>query len=239
MPEYPHTLFATSLVLALAMWTMPVQASSPETSDRPLMVDTLPKKDTASGKLKAERPQEIVFLLDVSNSMAQGKKMDLLKSSMTVLLDKLRPVDRVSLISFGNDVLPLYRTTTFSKPDSLLRIITNIRSKATATNVNGAIDMAFEQVSSTPKGTTRQEIFLVTDGEFELSKRVVTMVKADTTIRLTAVIVGEGSQATKASLYVRQTLGLDVVTLVEEKRDAKNLLVHIEALTGAPLRKNE
>lgn len=162
--------------------------------------------------------------------------MDLLKGSMAVLLDKLRPVDRVSLISFGNDVMPLYRTTTFSKPDSLLRIIGSIRSKATATNVNGAIDMAYEQVSATPRGTTRQEIFLVTDGEFELNKRVVKMVKADTTVRLTAVIVGEGTQAAKAALYVRETLGLDVVTLVEEKRDAKNLLLHIEALTGAPLK---
>lgn len=193
-------------------------------------------RDTVPAKLQATRPQEIVFLLDVSNSMGQGKKMDLLKSSMAVLLGKLRPIDRVSLISFGNDVIPLYRTTTFSKPDSLMRIIGQVRSKATATNVNGAIDMAYEQINTTPKNTTRQEIFLVTDGEFELNKRVVKMVKADSTIRLTAVIVGEGSQATKAALYVRQTLGLDVVTLVEEKRDAKNLLLHIEALTGAPLK---
>ena len=194
-------------------------------------------RDSVPTKLQANKPQEIVFLLDVSNSMAQGKKMDLLKSSMTVLLNKLRPVDRVSLISFGNDVVPLYRTTTFSKPDSLLKIITNVRSKATATNVNGAIDMAYEQISATPKGTTRKEVFLVTDGEFELNKRVVKMVKADSTIRLTAVIVGEGSAATKAALAVRKTLNLDVVTLVEEKRDARNLLDHIEALTGAPLRK--
>jgi uncharacterized protein with von Willebrand factor type A (vWA) domain len=208
------------------------QASAEKRFD--VAFDTVPHADT--GKLRARRPQEIVFLLDVSNSMAQGKKMDLLRGSMQVLLEKLRPVDRVSLISFGNDVLLLYRTTTFSKPDSLMRIIGAVRSKATATNVNGAIDMAYEQLSATPSGTTRQEVFLVTDGEFELSKRIVALVKKDSSIRLTAVIVGEGSAAAKAALAVRKSLELDVVTLVEEKRDAHNLLDHIEALTGEPLK---
>lgn len=198
--------------------------------------DTLPLRDTAGGKLQASRPQEIVFLLDVSNSMGLGKKMDLLKKSMETLLVKLRPVDRVSLISFGNDVSTLYRTTSFSQSDSLLRIIDHIRSTATATNVNGAIDMAYEQVLATPKGTTRQEVFLITDGEFLLNKRVIGMVKENGSVRLTAVIVGEGTAAEKAGAYVRGSLGLDVVTLVNEGRDVNNLLEHIRSLTGAPIK---
>ena len=231
MIERKKYLMGMRSLLALVVATMlTVPAMAQVLSKEVPLPDSLP-----GGRVPA-RPQDIVFLLDVSNSMAQGKKMDLLKGSMVVLLDKLRQVDRVSLISFGNDVVPLYRTTTFSKPDSLMRIIGNIRSKATATNVNGAIDLAYDQLATTPKNTTRQEVFLVTDGEFELNKRVVKMVKEDTTVRLTAVIVGEGTQATKAALYVRQTLGLDVVTLVEEKRDAGNLLLHIEGLTGAPLK---
>jgi uncharacterized protein with von Willebrand factor type A (vWA) domain len=198
--------------------------------------DTLPGKGANPGKLQAVQPQEIVFLLDISNSMGQGKKMDLLRKSMQALLEKLRPVDRVSLISFGNDVTLLYATTSFSKPDSLLRIIEHIRSIATATNVNGAIDMAYEQMSATPRGKTRQEVFLVTDGEFKLNKRVIALVKEDSTVRLTAVIVGEGASAEKAVAYVRETLGLDVVTLVNENRDVNNLLEHIRVLTGAPLK---
>jgi len=168
------------------------------------VMDTLPARDSATGKLQAAKPQEIAFLLDVSNSMGQGRKMELLKKSMTALLDKLRPVDHVSLITFGNDVLALYRTTSFSKPDSLLRIIEHVRSTATATNVNGAIDMAYEQAMATPAGTTRQELFLITDGEFKLNKRVITLVKDHPAIRLTAVIVGEGESAEKAGAYVRE-----------------------------------
>ena len=200
------------------------------------ITDTLPTQDTGSGKLRGAGPQEIVFLLDVSNSMGQGRKMDLLKGSMMTLLDKLRPVDRVTLIVFGNDVTPLFRTTSFVNPDSLLRIIEHIRSTATATNVNGAIDLAYEQMVATPPGTTRQEVFLITDGEFKLNKRVIALVKDNARVRLTAVIVGEGAAADKAVTYVRETLGLDVVTLVNQSRDVNKLLDHIQGLTGAPLK---
>jgi len=152
------------------------------------------------------------------------------------LLDKLRPVDHVTLIVFGNDVTPLFRTTSFVNPDSLLRIIEHIRSTATATNVNGAIDLAYEQMVATPPGTTRQEVFLITDGEFKLNKRVIALVKDNARVRLTAVIVGEGAAADKAVTYVRETLKLDVVTLVNQSRDVNKLLDHIQGLTGAPLK---
>ena len=50
------------------------------------------------------------------------------------------------------------------------------------------------------------------------------------------MIVGEGLSAEKAVIYVRETLLLDVVTLVNETRDVNNLLEHIRQLTGAPIK---
>jgi uncharacterized protein with von Willebrand factor type A (vWA) domain len=114
-----------------------------------------------------------------------------------------------------------------------MRIIEKIRSTATATNVNGAIDMAYDQLSETPRGKTRQEVFLVTDGEFKLVKRVIKAVQDQTWVRMTAVVVGKGESAEKAVIYVRDTLGLDVVTLVNEDKDANNLLDHIRELNTA------
>ena len=201
-----------------------------------LSSDTLPPKDTGTLKLQSPLPQDIIFLLDISNSMGQGKKMDLLKRSMQALLEKLRTVDRVSLISFGNDAVTLYRTYSFSKPDSLIRIIERIHSTATATNVNGGIDMAYEQLLYPAAEKMRQEVFLITDGEFKLNKFTIERIKQNPRIRLTAVIVGEGLSAEKAVIYVRETLLLDVVTLVNETRDVNNLLEHIRQLTGAPIK---
>jgi len=195
-------------------------------------MDTLPKKPDST-QLQSALPQDIVFLLDISNSMAQDKKMELLKRSMQSLLENLRPVDRVSLITFGNAVTLIYRTSSLTTPDSLMRIIEKIRSTATATNVNGAIDMAYDQFSETPRGKTRQEVFLVTDGEFKLVKRVIKAVQDQTWIRMTAVVVGKGESAEKAVIYVRDTLGLDVVTLVNEDKDANNLFDHIRELNTA------
>src|SRR5512139_3121062 len=90
------------------------------------------------------KASNITFLLDVSNSMGQNNKMVLLKKSTEELLKLLNKKDRLCLISFGNTVDLLYNTTSYAGPDTLVNLISRIRSKATATNINGGLIEAYE-----------------------------------------------------------------------------------------------
>ena len=174
-------------------------------------------------------PNNIVFLLDISHSMSKDKKMELLQKSMSVLLERLRPVDRVSLITFGNYTNLLYSTMSFTGPDSLKKILTHVRSIATATNVNGGVEDAYEKAKAAFIKQANNEVLLITDGEFVLNKHTIELVKNSPEVAMTCVIIGTDLGAVKAAEYVKNTLQLNLVTLVNEGSDLNVLLENIKS----------
>ena len=48
------------------------------------------------------RPADLVFVVDVSGSMAREDRLGLVKRSLAMLLDELRPADRVALVIYGS-----------------------------------------------------------------------------------------------------------------------------------------
>jgi von Willebrand factor type A domain len=164
----------------------------------------------------------IVFLLDISNSMGKDHKMELLQKSTEELCKVLNTKDRVSLLTFGTVVETLYNSSSFSGSDSLLQILKRVRSTAAATNINRGIYDAFEQ-SDKMKLPEENYVFLITDGEFALNPFTKSLVEKRKDIRLTCVIVGKGPSAEKAVKYVTEELKLKVITLVNEEADVKKL----------------
>jgi hypothetical protein len=199
-----------------------------------VLFSTARGQDTA----KEERSNKIVFLLDVSNSMGTDNKMQLLKRSTEELLKLLDNKDQVSLLSFGTQVNLLYNTTSFSTPDSLLKAISRVRSTASSTNINGAIYSAYEILLQKTKKELKSKhpvpssydknILLVTDGLFELNPYTKNLVCEHPDINLTCVIVGRGIEADKAVTYIREELQLKVITLVDEEKDVKKLVLLLE-----------
>lgn len=199
-----------------------------------LMYSTARGQDTVLQK----KSNKIVFLLDVSNSMGADNKMQLLKKSTEELLKLLDNKDQVSLLSFGTQVNLLYTTTSFSKPDSLLKTISRVRSTASSTNINGAIYSAYDILLQKTKKELKSKhplpsqydknILLVTDGLFELNPYTKNLVCEHPEINLTCVIVGRGIEADKAVTYIREELQLKVITLVDEEKDVKKLASLLE-----------
>jgi Mg-chelatase subunit ChlD len=180
-----------------------------------------------------DRSAKIVFLLDVSNSMGKENKLLLLKKSTEELLKLLDDQDQISLLSFGTQVNMLYHTTSYSSPDSLLKIISKVRSTASSTNINSAIYEAYDilllktKKEIKPKNynppSIEKHVLLVTDGLFELNPYSKQLVCDNPEIQLTCVIVGRGIEADQAVTYVREELQLKVITLVDEEKDVKKL----------------
>jgi Mg-chelatase subunit ChlD len=180
-----------------------------------------------------EKSAKIVFLLDVSSSMSRENKIQLLKKSTEELLKLLDNRDQISLLSFGTQVNLLYNTTSYSAPDSILKIISKVRTTASSTNINGAIYDAYDILLQKTKKENKSKnynpsafdkyVLLVTDGLFELNPFAKQLVCDNPSIQLTCVIVGRGIEADKAVTYVREELQLKVITLVDEEKDVKKL----------------
>jgi von Willebrand factor type A domain len=192
-----------------------------------------------------KRDAQIVFLLDISNSMARDNKMKLLKNSSAELMKLLDKDDMISLMTFGDQVNIVYHTTSYPGPDSLLKVISKVRSTASATNINGGIFDAYELIktSSKSKGAKAKRgekkriksgqpadymsrdnhVLLITDGLFELNAFSKELVCEHPGIQLTCVVVGKGLAAEEAVRYVREELQLRVITLIDEEKDISKL----------------
>lgn len=181
-----------------------------------------------TGSYGQSHASNIVFLLDISNSMGRDHKMELLQKSTEELCKVLNARDRVSLLTFGTVVENLYSSSSFTGPDSLLRTLKRVRSTAAATNINRGIYDAFEQ-SDKLKLISDNHVFLVTDGEFALNPYTKALVEKRKDIRLTCVIVGKGESAEKAVRYITEELKLKVITLVNEEADVRKLAELVKA----------
>ena len=169
------------------------------------------------------KPANIVFLLDVSSSMGQDNKMVLMKKSTEELLKLLNKKDHISLISFGNTVDLLYTTTSYAGPDTIVKMISKIRSKASATNINGGLIEGYEVALKNYVTYGVNHILLITDGEFVLNNYSKQLVKTNASVALTGVVIGKGPEAEKAVRYITDELKLKVITLIDEEKDVKKL----------------
>jgi len=169
------------------------------------------------------KPANIVFLLDVSSSMGQDNKMSLLKKSTEELLKILNKKDRISLISFGNTVDLLYTTSSYAGPDTIVKTISKIRSKASATNINGGLIESYDIALKNFVTYGVNHILLITDGEFVLNNYSKQLVKTNGSVSLTGVVIGRGPEAEKAVRYITDELKLKVITLIDEEKDVKKL----------------
>jgi Ca-activated chloride channel homolog len=118
-------------------------------------------------KVAAENtpPSNIVFLLDVSGSMNQADKLPLLKNGLRVLVNQLKPNDRVAIVVYaGHSGLVLPSTNDKNK---ILQALNNLEAGG-STNGGQGIQLAYNVAEDNfiPNGNNR--VILATDGDFNV-----------------------------------------------------------------------
>ena len=110
-------------------------------------------------------PNNIVFIVDVSSSMNQMGKIDLLKLSMIELTKILRPQDQVSVIAYAGSVNVLFELKSGTDKAEIIEKIKTLR-----TGGYTAGDLAIKEgIRIAKKGYIEggnNMIFMVTDGAF-------------------------------------------------------------------------
>lgn len=117
---------------------------------------------------ESEVPQaNFVFLVDVSGSMNASDKLPLLKSGLRELLYKLRPTDRISLITYSGEVSKLLESTEVRNIDKITTAIN--RLKADGFTAGGrALEMAYEEALANYDAKANNRIIMGTDGDFNV-----------------------------------------------------------------------
>lgn len=112
-------------------------------------------------------PANLVFLIDVSGSMLGGDRLPLLQQSLRLLVNRLRPEDRVSIVVYAGREAVLLEPTPGSNRKQILSVIDNLQAGGSTAGEAG-IRTAYRLARSAfiPKGINR--ILLATDGDFNV-----------------------------------------------------------------------
>ena len=171
-----------------------------------------------------------VFLLDVSGSMMPPNKLPLVKSAMRLLVNELRPKDRVAMVVYAGSAGLVLPSTPGDQKDKILDAIE--RLEAGGSTAGGAgIRLAYDQAVANFIRGGNNRVILATDGDFNVGAssdaEMVQLIeeKRRTGVFLTVLGVGEGNlQAAKMETLADKGHGnysyLDTIT------EAQKVLVH-------------
>ncbi len=112
-------------------------------------------------------PRNLTFLIDVSGSMFSANKLPLLKRALLLLVDQLRPEDKVAMVVYaGNSGLVLPPTKGMDK--ATIRNALTALEAGGSTNGAAGIQLAYDtaQKSFVKGGINR--VILCTDGDFNV-----------------------------------------------------------------------
>jgi len=112
-------------------------------------------------------PSNLVFLIDVSGSMMEPNKLPLVKTSFKMLVDQLRPIDHVAIVTYAGYVsVPLEST----KADDKQKIKDAIDGLGAGGSTAGAagILMAYKIAKDNFLKHGNNRIILATDGDFNV-----------------------------------------------------------------------
>ena len=112
-------------------------------------------------------PRNLVFLLDVSGSMATPDKLPLIRSSMRMLVDVLRPIDRVAIVVYAGSSGLVLPSTPGDQKAVIHEAIARLEAGGSTNGGSGlrlAYHVAREHFST--RGINR--VVLATDGDFNV-----------------------------------------------------------------------
>ncbi|MDB4477533.1 von Willebrand factor type A domain-containing protein, partial [Rhodopirellula sp.] len=122
---------------------------------------------TAAAGRSSSTPLKLTFLLDNSGSMERIDRQQTVRRAFAVLTQQLKPMDEVTLISFARQPRLLADRVSGAQAQGLLRIIENLPSEG-GTNLEAALQLAFEKAKEQYQENAQNRIILLTDGAVNL-----------------------------------------------------------------------
>lgn len=131
-----------------------------------LMRVTLKAKDIPTDKLKASN---LVFLIDVSGSMMGPGRLPLVKSSLKMLVDQLRDIDRVAIVTYAGSAGVKLESTSGSQKMKIKTAIDELEAGGSTAGAAG-IKKAYEIARQNLIKGGNNRIILTSDGDFNVGE---------------------------------------------------------------------
>ena len=112
-------------------------------------------------------PSNLVFLIDVSGSMGEPDKLPLVQQSLKLLVNKLRPKDRVSLVVYAGNAGVVLPATPGNQKTKILAAIDRLQAGGSTAGGQG-IELAYKIAKQNFLKSGNNRVILATDGDFNV-----------------------------------------------------------------------
>jgi len=113
------------------------------------------------------KPSNLVFLIDVSGSMSAQNKLPLLKSSMKMLVNELRPTDRVSIVVYAGAAGLVLPSTQARERETIFNALDRLQAGGSTAGGAG-IQLAYSVAEENFMKEGNNRVILATDGDFNV-----------------------------------------------------------------------
>lgn len=111
------------------------------------------------------KPNNIVFVVDVSESMGENSKLDLMKSSLLSLSDALRPSDKIGVVSYSKNASLLLPSTSGDHKSEIAAIVQGMQAGGLTSGFNG-FRQAYKELTKNKIQGGNNQVIVITDGLF-------------------------------------------------------------------------
>lgn len=118
---------------------------------------------TRATSAAARRPANLTFVVDVSGSMAEPGRLDLVKRALHTLLDQLAPGDQVSIVAFSDTAEALASMTPLTAKDDLHAAVDRL-VVAGGTNLESGMLLGYEHAAKGFRPAATNKVILLSDG---------------------------------------------------------------------------
>jgi Ca-activated chloride channel family protein len=172
------------------------------------------------------KPINVVFVIDVSSSMRQADRIELLKYSLDQLVAMLRPQDKIGLVSYANEAQVLLKPISGDRKEEITDEVKKL--KASGLTAGGAgIKLGYKQARRNMIKNGQNHLIIITDGAFNRNsgdyKKYIKKNLRKKNITMSVVGIKSNEKA-EESMREAAALGNGRFILIEKLVDAQTKL---------------
>jgi len=145
------------------------------------------------------KPNNIIFLVDVSSSMKDTSKLKVMQFALHHLIEVLRPTDKVTFITYADSVKILREGLSGNDKQELNEVVDKLKAKG-LTKGNKAILFSLDVALKNYISNGNNQIILATDGKFRFypdDQKLYLSKQGDKQVKLSTMAFGNDKDAMK------------------------------------------
>ena len=173
-------------------------------------------------------PLNLTYLIDVSGSMADWNKLPLIRESLSRLLERLRPCDTVSIVTYGNYAKVALASTPCNDRIKIEKVIQSLIAEG-CTNGSEGLKFAYQETRKNFSPDKINRVILCSDGDFNMGvsdrKELGQLIKQEAKSGVFLTVLGFGMGNYKDNLMeVLANKGQGSYHYINDRQEAQRVM---------------